>query len=175
MNIVEDAINRLPIHTDNHRIVHSLNRLKTEMNLIDGWRATFPTRVVFCAGHRGVPLFFGCSQPRACAPVTCFGLVFVFGHLRLVLDFRILDSGRWTGSACSGLRSHGYPIIARTRSTGLRRSSAVPPYVLTIVSSCSADSGLTQPLAATHASCLTHAVCSPMYLSAPGLAPCSSV
>jgi hypothetical protein len=80
-----------------------------------------------------------------------------------------------TGSARSGSRSHGYPIIARTRSTELRRSSAASPYVLTIVSSCSADSGLTQPPAAAYASCMTHAVSSSMYLNAPGLASCSSV
>jgi hypothetical protein len=81
----------------------------------------------------------------------------------------------WTGSARSRLRSHGYPIIAWTRSTELHRSSAVPPYVLTIASSCSVDLELTQPPAAAYASHLTHAVCSPMYLSAPGLASCSSV
>jgi hypothetical protein len=79
------------------------------------------------------------------------------------------------GSARSGSRSHGYPIIARTRSTELRRSSAASPYVLTIASSCSADSGLTQPPAAAYASCMTHAVPASMYLNAPGLASCSSV
>jgi hypothetical protein len=49
-----------------------------------------------CAGSRGVPLFFSCSQPRACAPVTRYGLVFVFGHLGhhgLVSDFCVSDSG----------------------------------------------------------------------------------
>jgi hypothetical protein len=49
-----------------------------------------------CAGSRGVPLFFGCSRPQAHAPVTRYGLTIVFGHLghhRLVLDFRVLDSG----------------------------------------------------------------------------------
>jgi hypothetical protein len=81
----------------------------------------------------------------------------------------------WIGSACSGLRSHGYPIIAQTRSTELRQSSAALPYMLTIVSSCSADSGLTQPLAAAYASCMTHAVLSSMYLNTPALASCSSV
>jgi hypothetical protein len=43
-----------------------------------------------------VPLFFGCSQSRTRAPVTRFGLVFVFGHLghhELVLDFCVSDSG----------------------------------------------------------------------------------
>jgi hypothetical protein len=67
----------------------------------------------------------------------------------------------WIGSAHSGLHSHGYPMIAQTRSTELCWSSVVLPYMLTIVSSCSADSGLTEPLAATYAPCLTHAVCSP--------------
>jgi hypothetical protein len=49
-----------------------------------------------CAGRRGVPLFSSCSQPWARAPVTRYGLVFVFGHLGhhgLVLDFCVLDSG----------------------------------------------------------------------------------
>jgi hypothetical protein len=82
---------------------------------------------------------------------------------------------RRTGSACSGSRSHGYPIIARIRSTELQQSSAALPYVLTIASSCSADSGLTQPPAATYASHMTHAVVSSMYLNAPGPASCSSV
>jgi hypothetical protein len=80
-----------------------------------------------------------------------------------------------TSSARSGSRSHRYLIIARTRSTELHRSSAASPYVLTIVSSCSADSGLTQPPAAAYASCMTHAVSASMYLNAPGLASCSSV
>jgi hypothetical protein len=82
---------------------------------------------------------------------------------------------RRIGSARSGSHSHGYPIIARTRSTELRRSSAASPYVLTIASSCSADSGLTQPPATAYASRMTHAVSSSMYLNAPGLASCSSV
>jgi hypothetical protein len=131
------------------------------------------------AGSRGVPLFFGCSRPRARALVTHYGLVFVFGHLghhKLVLDFLIFGLRCCRiGSACSGLHSHGNLIIARTRSTELCRSSTASPYVLTIASSCSTDSGLTQPPAAAYASHLTHAVCPPIYLSAPGLASCSSV
>jgi hypothetical protein len=42
------------------------------------------------------PYFFGCSRPQARAPVTRYGLVFVFGHLGhhgLVSDFRVSDSG----------------------------------------------------------------------------------
>jgi hypothetical protein len=81
----------------------------------------------------------------------------------------------WTGSACSGSCSQGYPIIAWTRSTELCQSSAALPYVLTIASSCSADSGLTQPPAAAYASSMTHAVVPSMYLNAPALASCSSV
>jgi exonuclease III len=53
MNMVEDAIDRLPVHTDDHRAVDSLNRLKTEMSLIDGWRDTFPTRVAFTFNQAG--------------------------------------------------------------------------------------------------------------------------
>jgi hypothetical protein len=43
-----------------------------------------------------MPLFFGCSQPRARALVTCYRLVFVLGHLghhRLASDFLVPDSG----------------------------------------------------------------------------------
>jgi hypothetical protein len=116
----------------------------------------FPTTGT-CSGHA----FWTCVRFRTSRTSrTCFGLS----------RFRLR-----TGSARSGSRSHGYPIIARTRSTELRRGSAASPYVLTIVSSCSADSGLTQPPAAAYAYCMTHAVLLSMYLSAPGLASCSSV
>jgi hypothetical protein len=119
----------------------------------------FPTTGT-CSGHA----FWTCVCFRTSrTSQMCFGLS------RFGLRCRRI------GSARSGLHGHGNPIIARTRSTELRRSSAALPYVLTIASSCSADSGLTQPPAAAYASCLTHAVCSPMYLSAPGLASCSSV
>jgi hypothetical protein len=43
-----------------------------------------------------VPLFFGCSQPWARAPITRYGLMFVLrhlGHHRRVLDFLVSDSG----------------------------------------------------------------------------------
>jgi hypothetical protein len=116
----------------------------------------FPTTGT-CSGHA----FQTCVCSRT--SWTCFGLS----------RFRLRC--RWTGPACSGSRSHGYPIIARTRSTELRRSSAASPYVLTIASSCSADSRLTQPPAATYASCMTHAIVSSMYLNAPRFASCSSV
>jgi hypothetical protein len=144
---------------------------------LEGYRAF--SRCYGCAGSRGVPLIFDCSRPQARAPVTRYGLVFVFRTSRTSRTCFGLSRFRLRccriGSARSGSRSHGYPIIAQTRSTELRRSSAASPYVLTIVSSCSADSGLTQPLAATYASCMTHAVSSSMYLNAPGLASCSSV
>jgi hypothetical protein len=105
----------------------------------------FPTMGT-CSGHAlGTCVCFRTSRTSQ----TCFGL------LRSRLRCRRI------GSAHSGLRSHGYPIIAQTRSTELRRSSAALPYMLTIVSSCSADSGLTQPPAAAYASPLTHAVCLP--------------
>jgi hypothetical protein len=119
----------------------------------------FPTTGT-CSGHalRTCVCFRTSRTSR-----TCFGL----------LCFRLRCCR--IGSAHSRSRSHGYPIIARTRSTELRRSSAASPYVLPIASSCSADSGLTQPPAAAYASRMTHAVSSSMYLNAPGLASCSSV
>jgi hypothetical protein len=132
-----------------------------------------------CAGRRGVPLFFSCSQPQAHAPVTRYGLMFVLrhlGHHGCVSHFLVSElQCHRIGSARSGSRSQGYPIIAQTRSTELHPSSAASPYVLTIASSCSTDSGLTQPLAAAYASCMTHAVVLSMYLNAPALASCSSV
>jgi hypothetical protein len=42
---------------------------------------------------QGVPLFFGCSRPRAHAPVTRYELMFVFGHLGPVSDSRVSDPG----------------------------------------------------------------------------------
>jgi hypothetical protein len=118
-----------------------------------------------------MPLFFGCFQPQARAPVTRYRLVFVLGHLghhRLVLDFLILDSG------VIGLALLALGCIA-TDTQSLRRleahSSTALPHMLTIVSSCSADLGLTQPPATTYASCMTHAVLSSMYLNTPALAP----
>jgi hypothetical protein len=128
---------------------------------------------------------------KGCAPIfwlfpttgTCSGHAFwtcvCFQTSRTSrTHFGLSRFGLWccqTGSARSGLRSHGYPVIAQTRSMELRRSSAASPYMLTIASSCSADSGLTQPPAAAYASCLTHAVCRSMYLNTPALASCSSV
>jgi hypothetical protein len=108
--------------------------------------------------RRGVPLFFGCSQPQARALVTRHGLMFVLRHLRHhghVLDFLFLDSGV-VGLA---LLAPGC-IVTDTQSLhGLEAwSSAVLTYVLLIASSCSTDSGLTQPPAAAYAYCMTHAV-----------------
>jgi hypothetical protein len=105
----------------------------------------FPTTGT-CSGHalRTCVCFRTSWTSRTCFRLSHFGL-----------------RCRRIGSARSGSRSHGNPIIARTRSTELRRSSAALPYVLTIASSCSADSGLTQPPAAAYASRLTHAVCPP--------------
>jgi hypothetical protein len=117
-----------------------------------------------CAGRRGVPLFFGCSWPQACALVTCYRLMFVLGHYRLALDFLVLDSGV-VGLALLAL---GHTVMDTPSLCRLEaQSSAASPYVLIIVLSCSTDSGLTQPLAAAYASHLTHAVCSPHVFKCP--------
>jgi hypothetical protein len=121
------------------------------------------------------PYFLRLFPAMGTCLVTCYGpwswtCVCSLGHLGLPC-FGLWCC--WIGSDCSRLCSHRNPIIAQTRSMELCRSSAALPYMLTIASSCSADLGLTQPPAPTYASCLTHAVCSPMYLSAPGLASCS--
>ena len=41
-NIVEDSLDRLPCHTDNPQAVAALGNLKSNLNLIDGWRRTYP-------------------------------------------------------------------------------------------------------------------------------------
>jgi exonuclease III/ribonuclease HI len=46
-NMVEDAIDRLPSHDDKARQVNALDDLKSELNIIDGWRDTFPTSPKF--------------------------------------------------------------------------------------------------------------------------------
>ncbi|KZP06552.1 DNase I-like protein, partial [Athelia psychrophila] len=42
-NIVEDSIDRLPNRIDNPETVTSLREMRTDMNLLDGWRTTNPT------------------------------------------------------------------------------------------------------------------------------------
>ncbi|KAJ7347214.1 Endonuclease/exonuclease/phosphatase, partial [Mycena albidolilacea] len=42
-NVVEDAIDRLPAHEDPEGPVSALDDLKENMNLVDGWRESFPT------------------------------------------------------------------------------------------------------------------------------------
>jgi hypothetical protein len=42
-NMVEDAIDRLPTHADQYSQVEALDELKSELNLKDGWRDTYPT------------------------------------------------------------------------------------------------------------------------------------
>ena len=46
-NIVEDAIDRLPSHTDLHSAVASLDNLRNKFQLRDGWRATNPDTKCF--------------------------------------------------------------------------------------------------------------------------------
>ncbi|KAF8957775.1 Endonuclease/exonuclease/phosphatase, partial [Flammula alnicola] len=42
-NMVEDEIDRLPMHADLEETVNELDELKSELGLRDGWRDTFPT------------------------------------------------------------------------------------------------------------------------------------
>ncbi|KAJ7328025.1 Endonuclease/exonuclease/phosphatase [Mycena albidolilacea] len=46
-NVVEDAIDRLPAHEDSEAAVSALDDLKGYLNLVDGWRETFPTTKVY--------------------------------------------------------------------------------------------------------------------------------
>jgi exonuclease III len=43
LNMVEDAIDRLPMHEDAFNQVEALDNLKRTLNLKDSWRDTFPT------------------------------------------------------------------------------------------------------------------------------------
>lgn len=46
-NVVEDAIDRIPSHTDNAATVDALDDLKRSLNLVDGWRETYPDTKAF--------------------------------------------------------------------------------------------------------------------------------
>ena len=41
-NLVEDSLDRLPCHSDNPSAVAALGNLKSNLNLVDGWRRTYP-------------------------------------------------------------------------------------------------------------------------------------
>ncbi|KAJ7133146.1 Endonuclease/exonuclease/phosphatase, partial [Mycena epipterygia] len=41
-NIVEEAIDRLPAHTDPQNVTAALDKLLEKLRLVDGWRRTFP-------------------------------------------------------------------------------------------------------------------------------------
>lgn len=47
MNVVEDAVDRLPAHSDLNIATNALTNLKTYLNLIDGWRRQNPTGIEF--------------------------------------------------------------------------------------------------------------------------------
>jgi hypothetical protein len=46
-NIVEDSIDRLPCHSDNHNAVEALQDLKTLLHLEEGWRKSNPNTKAF--------------------------------------------------------------------------------------------------------------------------------
>lgn len=43
-NTVEDSIDQLPNKTDNYGTVQALRNMRTNMDLIDGWRTTYPNK-----------------------------------------------------------------------------------------------------------------------------------
>lgn len=47
MNIVEDALDRIPAHSDPIHATNALKELKAYLNLADGWRREHPTRTDF--------------------------------------------------------------------------------------------------------------------------------
>ena len=50
-NLVEDSLDRLPCHPDNPNAVASLGILKGNLDLVDGWRRTFPDRREYSHTH----------------------------------------------------------------------------------------------------------------------------
>jgi exonuclease III len=46
-NMVEDAIDRLPMHEDTYSQIKALDDLKRRLNLRDGWRDTFSTSKMY--------------------------------------------------------------------------------------------------------------------------------
>ena len=50
-NLVEDSLNRLPCHSDDAEAVTALGELKCNLNLVDGWRCTFPDKQGYTHQH----------------------------------------------------------------------------------------------------------------------------
>ena len=50
-NLVEDSLDRLPCHHDDTNAVAALRELKSNMNLIDGWRRTYPDKREYSHQH----------------------------------------------------------------------------------------------------------------------------
>ena len=52
-NLVEDSIDRLPCHSDDPLAVAALGNLKANLNLVDGWRRTYPDQREY--SHQHIP------------------------------------------------------------------------------------------------------------------------
>ncbi|KAK7034088.1 hypothetical protein R3P38DRAFT_2518924, partial [Favolaschia claudopus] len=66
MNVVEEAIDRLPSHKDSEEAVMELDLLKSHLGMIDGWRHTFPTTRDYTFNaipHRPIPHHAGNIRP----------------------------------------------------------------------------------------------------------------
>ena len=50
-NLVEDSLDRLPCHSDDAEAVAALGELKCNLNLVDGWRRTFPDKRGYTHQH----------------------------------------------------------------------------------------------------------------------------
>ena len=50
-NIVEDSLDRLPCHPDNPNAIAALGELKYNLDLVDGWRQTYPDRREYSHQH----------------------------------------------------------------------------------------------------------------------------
>ncbi|KAJ7576117.1 hypothetical protein C8J56DRAFT_1007558 [Mycena floridula] len=46
-NVVEDKLDRLPAHEDRDEPTNALDSLKTSLQLVDGWRETYPGRTAY--------------------------------------------------------------------------------------------------------------------------------
>jgi exonuclease III len=56
MNMVEDAIDRLPMHYDGTAQANTMDLLRTGLQLIDGWRETFPDWTQYTFSQCGSPV-----------------------------------------------------------------------------------------------------------------------
>jgi hypothetical protein len=45
--MVEESLDRIPARTDPHQVADAFDDMKSYLQLVDGWRNTFPTRLEY--------------------------------------------------------------------------------------------------------------------------------